>query len=198
MNSRTFQAKDAHKLEDPERLRWLPPGDVVAALQLRKGTAVADIGAGTGYFTLPIATAVGEKGQVFAVDFQEEMLLLLQKKLQRNPAAGNITLVRGEASATTLPSGSVDLKFLANVWHELDDHPAVLKEARRIIRPDGRIAILDWRPDVTVPPGPPREHRIAAEAVADVLRSAGWKMLSLVPVGTYSYLVQAEISVRLP
>jgi ubiquinone/menaquinone biosynthesis C-methylase UbiE len=192
MNERTFDAKHAHRLEDPERLTFLPPADVVAALRLRQGMTVADIGAGMGYFALPIAREIGKSGKVLAVDFQVEMLELLRDKLSRSSYPENIELVKGEAASTTLPDRSVDLVFLANVWHELDDHAAVLAEAKRIVRPGGRIAILDWRTDVNQPPRPPLEHRIAPEAVTAGIQKDGWRHISKSNVGLYSYLVQAS------
>ena len=194
MNERTFQAQHAHRLEDPERLKWLPPAEVISSLQLHPGMAVADIGAGTGYFSLPIAEAVGEEGKVFAVDFQQEMLGHIRQKLQREGLPPNIELLLGDATATTLPGQSVDLVFLANVWHELDDHAAVLVEAKRVLRPNGRIAILDWRPDVVQPPGPPLAHRIAPDAVGTTVQKEGWKVDSTRNVGSYSYLVKASTS----
>jgi len=191
MNERTFLAKDAHKLEDPERHTWLPPADVLARLGLRKGMTVADIGAGTGYFTLPISREIGNTGRVFAVDLQQEMLELLRKKLPRELT--NVELHKGEALATTLKDHSIDLAFIANVWHELDDYSTVLKEIHRILKPAGKLAILDWRPDVSVPPGPPFEHRIAPDKVAQQLRDEGWKVTSSDQVGTYGYLVQGAL-----
>jgi arsenite methyltransferase len=192
MNERTFQAQHAHRLEDPERLKWLPPAEVISSLQLRSGMAVADIGAGTGYFSIPIADAVGKKGKVYAVDFQQEMLGHIRQKLQREGLPKNIELLFGDAIATTVPGQSVDLVFLANVWHELDDHAAVLAEAKRVLRPKGRIAILDWRPDVVQPPGPPLGHRIAPHAVATTMQSKGWILESMHNVGLYGYIVKAS------
>ena len=191
MNERTFDAKDAHRLEDPERLKWLPPAEVVAQLQLEAGMTIADVGAGTGYFALPMARMVGEKGKVLAVDFQQEMLDRLHQKIHESGSSGNIELVRGEAVRTALPDRSVDMVFLANVWHELDDLAAVLAEAKRILQPGGRIAILDWRPDVIQPPGPPLSHRIAPASVAVMLRQEGWERESTCNIGAYNYLVTA-------
>jgi ubiquinone/menaquinone biosynthesis C-methylase UbiE len=192
MNDRTFDAKHAHRLEDPERLQWLPPAAVLAAVQLKQGMRVADIGAGTGYFALPMAREIGDSGKVLAVDFQTEMLEHLRQKLNGSASPKNIELVHGEATATTLPDKSVDLVFLANVWHELDDHAAALAEARRILRPGGHIAILDWRPDVSQPPGPPLEHRLTPDAVTSGIQQEGWTRVSKRNVGVYSYVVQAS------
>ena len=189
MTGRTFSVADAHKLEDPERLAWLPPNEVVVSLDLKPGMAVADIGAGTGYFTLPMARAVEEQGKVYALDFQTGMLDLLGKKLLEPNAPTNVTIVHASATHTTLPPLCVDVVFMANVWHELDDHSIALKEAARILRPKGRIAILDWRTNVAQPPGPPLAHRIAAATVVETLKSNGWSVERSGNVGKYGYLV---------
>jgi len=189
--SRVFRPSEAHKLEDPERLKWLPPADVVQQLELRPGSKVADIGAGTGYFSIPIAHAVGSAGQVFAVDLQPEMLSMLREKLSGGDAPVNISLHQGDASHIPLPDAKVDLVFFANIWHELDDHEAVLEESRRILSPAGRIAILDWRQDRPSPPGPPQDHRIAMTEITALLMSNGWKATQSANLGGFSYLVVA-------
>lgn len=192
MNDRTFPLADAHRLEDPERLTWLPPQEVVGALDLRPGEAVADIGAGTGYFALPMARAVGGAGTLYAVDFQTGMLDLLGKKLLEPRAPANITVVHGTAAHTTLPPACADLVFMANLWHELDDHGVVLKETARLLRHGGRLAIVDWRGDLRPPPGPPAEHRVTAEAVALTLEGNAFQVERTGHVGKYGYLVLAR------
>lgn len=185
-------ASKAHRLDDPERLRFLPPDAVLNVLPLRTGIVIADVGAGTGYFSFPLAKTIGTGGKLFAVDMQEEMLTLLRKKLDHPDAPGNIVLVHGEAKATTLGDHSCDLVFLANVWHEIPDHAAALQEIRRILKPNGTLAILDWRPDTEHPPGPPLEHRISAQNVCRDLRSHGFRCDSPLQVGQYSYIVVAK------
>lgn len=187
-HERMFHHGRAHLLDDPERLVWLPPGDVVARLELAPGAVVADVGAGTGYFALPIATAVAPGGRVFAVDLQPEMLERLRERLAPDAA---VTLAQGDAARTTLEPASVDVAFLANVWHELDDPAAVLAEMQRIVRPGGRIAIVDWSPDAAEEPGPPREHRVANAAVAALLAKHGWRVTANALVGRYHYEIIA-------
>ena len=192
MNERTFQAGHAHKLDDPARLEWLPPSEVLDSLALQPGSIVADIGAGTGYFTIPLARAVGPNGRVFAVDFQPAMLAHIRAKLDAADAPANIELVEGSADRTSLHEASCDLAFFANIWHEMDDPAAVIEEASRILKPAGRLAILDWRSDLSSPPGPPDDHRLAAADVAASLSRNGWSVDTNRNVGHYSYLIQAH------
>ena len=193
MNDRVFKHTEAHKLEDPERLKWLPPAEVLAQLRLAQGSKLADIGAGTGYFSIPMAREVGPSGHVFAVDLQAEMLDRLQQKLDQPGAPENISLHEGAASAVPLPDGSVDVAFYANIWHEIDDTDAAFREAVRITLPGGRIAILDWRDDKTPPPGPPAEHRISADSVVRFLQAKGCREVSCQSVGQFGYMVTGRV-----
>jgi len=194
MNERTFSHLQAAKLDAPERRTWLPVSPVLEQLAPRLGSTVADIGAGTGYFSLPMANAVGESGRIFAVDLQPEMLVLLEAKLT-DAHITNVDCRIGEAAFTRLESGSCHLVLMANLWHELDDFPQVLAEVRRILVNNGRVAILDWRPGVEQPPGPPLVQRIPAESVVEDLEIAGFVIVSNHEVGLYSYLITADTGV---
>lgn len=192
MSDRRFNATQAHRLDAPERLMWLPPAEVISTLAVRPGDSIADIGAGTGYFALPLAAAAGQHGVVYAVDAQAEMLAHLRQKLH-DGSVTNIELMHAEADATSLPDCSCNLVLLANIWHEFVDHIAVLQESKRILKAGGRIAILDWRPDVERNAGPPLDHRIsAADALRD-LHTAGFVRTGHQNAGKYSWLVQGEI-----
>jgi len=192
MHDRVFDPSQVHKLEAPERLRWLPPGEVLGWLELRPGMTVADIGAGTGYFAIPLARAIAPTGRVWAVDLQPELLEVLQGKLAKPDAPANIVPLEGTASSTGLADRSCDIALLANVWHELDDPAAALAELARILKPGGRIAVLDWRPDVERPPGPPLEHRLSAPEVQRFFEDDGKRVESVRNGGQYSYLVLAS------
>ena len=191
MHERRFSAAHAHRLEDPERKIWLPPAEVMRALALQPGETAADLGAGTGYFALPMAVAVGQAGKIYAVDAQTEMLALLKSKLDREGLA-NVELVHAEAERTGLPEASCDLYFLANVWHELEDWAAAAREARRVLKTGGRVAILDWRPDVDAENGPPLAHRVDPSHASGYLLAAGFQLADAVMVGRYSWLLQAR------
>jgi len=192
MHDHVFDASQVHRLESKERLQWLPPGEVLGWLELRPGMMIADIGTGTGYFAIPIARAIAPGGRVFAVDLQPELLEVLRKKLAEPSAPANIVLLAGTAGSTGLAAGSCDLALLANVWHELDDYDAALAELTRILKPGGRLAVLDWRPDVERPPGPPLEHRLPAREVQQFFEEHGKRVDAVPNVVQYSYLILAS------
>jgi ubiquinone/menaquinone biosynthesis C-methylase UbiE len=192
MRNRRFPASEAHRLDLPARRLWLPPADVLGAMAVHSGQTIADVGAGTGYFSLPLADAVGPQGKVYAVDAQNEMLMLLKQKLVE-AAISNVELIHAEAVNTSLPQCSCDLFFAANVWHEFEDRGAVLKEAARVLKAGGQIAILDWRTDAPPEPGPPVAHRLHSSNAVDALRSGGFQNIAVARVGLYSWLVKGEM-----
>lgn len=192
-HERRFNASKADKLDLPERQRWLPQTQVLDALAVQPGEAIVDIGAGTGYFALPLARAAGPAGKVYAIDAQDEMLARLAEKM-RDSGPANIELIRAEAESIELFDRSCDLVFMANVWHEFDNRAAVVREAARLLRAGGRIGILDWRPDVEPDHGPPLEHRLSPEDAGEVLRSTGATQIASVNVGKYSWLVTGVVS----
>jgi ubiquinone/menaquinone biosynthesis C-methylase UbiE len=196
MHEKRFKHAQAHKLEDPERLISLPPAEVITRLELKPGMLVADIGAGTGYFSIPIAAEIMPGGRVTAVDVEPEMLAKLKAKLDLLDAPDNIDLVQGEATETTLAADSYDLVLMANVWHEIDDRRAALDEARRILHKTGLLAILDWRPDVDRPPGPRIEHRIPPDAARYELDQARWTVDAITNIGPYSYLLLVHMRLK--
>lgn len=187
MHERRFPISQVHKLEDPERRKWLPADEVLRLLDIQADWTIADIGAGTGYFTLPMARIATK---VFAVDVEPGMLARIETKLIETEL-NNVTCLESEASATGLVGSSCDCIFLANVWHEFDDHPAVLAEAARILKPNGRLAILDWRADLDTPPGPPQAHRIPEEVAQFSISDAGFRVHTVCLVGNYSWLLLA-------
>jgi ubiquinone/menaquinone biosynthesis C-methylase UbiE len=191
MNEKRFPASEAHRLDNPARAEWLASSDVLSALNLHAGQTVADVGAGTGYLSLPFAQCVGLKGKVYAVDAQAGMLSILQQKIDRSHLS-NVILIQAEAHQSGLPASCCGLFFMANVWHEIEDKNAVLGEAMRVLEPGDRIAILDWRPDVEPEHGPPLADRVDVSRAMENLRSAGFELVVSSEVGRYSWLVQGE------
>ena len=119
------------------------PERVVAALALAKGTHVADLGAGGGYFTFRLADAVGPTGRVYAVDVDPDMLGYLRDRVGKEQRA-NIEVVEAAPDDSRLPAASVDLIFLCNTYHHLSDRTAYFDSLRARLRPKGRVAIVEY------------------------------------------------------
>ena len=147
-NERRFDPKSLDKLEAPDRGQQFPVDAILDAAGVCGLLNVADIGAGSGYFALPIGRRVAP-GKVFAVDPSTELLEVIRGKLAADGAPQNVELVKGEDSATGLEEASCDLIFLSAVWHEIDDHAAALREFSRIAAPNAKLAIVDWSPEAT-------------------------------------------------
>ncbi len=190
-HERRFDPKSLHKLEAPERGEQFPVDAILDAAGVCGMLNVADIGAGSGYFTLPIARRVAP-GKVYAVDPSTELLEVIRGKLSVDGAPKNVEVVAGEDSATGLAEASCDLIFLCAVWHEIDSHADALLEFGRIAAPNAKLAIVDWSPEAVAPPGPPREHRIARAKVERVLEEGGWGVVKSDVVTAWTYIVVAQ------
>lgn len=177
-----------------DREHWLPSADLLADLDIHPGMTVAEIGAGVAYYAIPIARQTGPDGSVFAVEWRPWLLEDLHARLAGPDAPPNVEFVHGRAADTQLPSASCDLVLLADIWHELEHHDLVLSEARRILRPNGRLAILNWRPDVASPPGPPIEHRVPMQKTICDFEMRSWSLTKAANLLHDGYLLVFEMT----
>lgn len=136
----------AQWLERPERTDEERPDNVLAALDLRPGLVVADIGAGSGFYSWRIGKRVGGRGIVYAVESQPEMFKLLHRQMARR-GAKNVKPLLGNATDPRLPSSSVDLAVMVDVYHELEFPYEMLASIVRALKPGGRLAIIEYRAD---------------------------------------------------
>ena len=124
------------------RDEWQKPDEVVASLGIESGDQVADIGAGSGYFTFRLAEAVGPEGRVYAVDVDEDMIEYLQERVSEENAA-NVEVVSGEFADPLLPDAQIDLVFSANTYHHIQERPVYFRDLQKDLRAGGRVAILE-------------------------------------------------------
>ena len=129
---------------DAVRDGWQHPGSVLAALNVQPGQRVADIGSGNGYFTFHFARAVGSDGKVYAVDIDTEANESVSRRAAELGLA-NIETILAATDDPLLPEDGVDLIFLCNTYHHLDDRTEYFRRVRRYLRPGGRLAIVDFR-----------------------------------------------------
>jgi ubiquinone/menaquinone biosynthesis C-methylase UbiE len=190
-NERRFNPRSLEKLERPERGQQFPVDAILDAAGCCGMLNVADVGAGSGYFTLPIGHRASP-GKVYAVDPSTELLEVLRGKLAAAGAPSNVELTVGEGEATGLAEASCDLIFLSAVWHEMDSHAAALREFSRIATPNAKLAIVDWSPEAMAPPGPPPAHRIARGAVERTLEESGWGVVKSDVVTEWTYIVVGQ------
>jgi ubiquinone/menaquinone biosynthesis C-methylase UbiE len=177
------------KLDSPERKKILPPDIILEKLAVAKGETVVDIGAGTGYFAIPAATLAGPNGRVIAVDASREMAEELER---RRAAAGlaNLEVVRSLEYGLGVASGMADLVLMATVLHEVDDKPRFLGEARRVLKPGGRIGIVEWQA-VETGRGPGLAERVAPAETGRLLKKAGFGSIALEDLNEFFYIATA-------
>jgi ubiquinone/menaquinone biosynthesis C-methylase UbiE len=125
------------------RDRWQKPAEVMRALEIRAGQEVADVGAGSGYFTFRLAQAVGPSGKVYAVDIDEDMIDYLKKRAGEE-GAHHVIPTAARPEDPQLPETSIDWIFVCNTYHHIEKRTAYFKNAKRYLKPGGRVAIIDF------------------------------------------------------
>ena len=164
----------AEWLERSEREREEAPEDAINAMDVRKGMAVADIGAGTGYFSTRLARRVGPAGKVFANDVQPEMLDRLRERGAKLKLT-NIETVLGSEADPKLPANTMDIILMVDVYHELSQPQRMLRALRSALKPDGRLVLLEYRKeDPTIPINPC--HKMSIPEVRTEIEAEGFKM----------------------
>jgi ubiquinone/menaquinone biosynthesis C-methylase UbiE len=170
-----------HRFDDPERYRksfddpardsWQMPARVIEVLGLSPSASIADIGAGTGYFSVRLAKAL-PRGNVYAVDVEPKMLEHI-----RNRAVGehlqNVVTVQASGTSPNLPK-PVDIALIVDTYHHLPSRPMYFRELTKSLATGGRVAIIDFRKDS--PEGPPPEFRFEADQIIGEMKQAGYRL----------------------
>ncbi len=151
----------------------MPKAPVLAAVAADFGMRIADIGAGLGYFSLPLALAVGETGMVFAIDPSAAAREEIQVRAKA-AELHQITVVEGEAESTHLEDGVLDRVLWHTMYHEVPDRESAFNEMMRIMKPGGKWVMVDWQ-KIKTPYGPPLEHRFRVDDVVAAVTRRGFR-----------------------
>jgi ubiquinone/menaquinone biosynthesis C-methylase UbiE len=176
-----------HALENPGREEWQKPAEVLERLALKPGESIADIGAGSGYFTVRFAHAVGPKGKVYAVDIEREMLEHIQERAKRENLS-NIQTVLADPNDPKLPPASVDVIFICDTLHHISGREKYYPLLARALKPGGRLVNIDFYKK-SLPVGPPVEMKIAKPAMIEELKPAGFHLLKDFDFLPYQYFL---------
>lgn len=168
------------KFENPQRAAELSPVDTLKKLMLHEHAAFADIGAGTGLFTFAAARIT--TGPVYAVDISGEMREILRTR-KEVCGAEHVEILD---SIDRLPAGQCDMLFLCTVFHEIDDKETLLQEAKRALKADGTLAIIEFHKRET-PFGPPVAHRISEEETGAAVQEQGYTVQQAFSLGENFY-----------
>lgn len=172
------------KFDDPARDKWQMPDQVIAALKIAPSDKIADIGAGTGYFSLRIAKAFPQ-AKVYATDVEDDMVsYMLEQTRQRK--LENHKPIKIQPASANLPE-KVNLAIVVDTYHHIDDRIEYFAHLRNVLAPRGRVAIIDFTAES--PEGPPAEHRISPEQMRDEMQKAGYRLDEKVELLPYQYFL---------
>jgi ubiquinone/menaquinone biosynthesis C-methylase UbiE len=181
-----FPPSAATRLDSPERLSYVPVEKLLGCLPLKKGLRFVDVGCGTGTYFFPVFERLDGQGIFIAVELQEEMLRHFLSRLEaytQAPGFMHIEVARAKPGLLPLPDSSADCVLFANVYHEIHNRGAYLKELRRVLSTGGTLCMLDWRSPLEDPSlpletqamGPPYADRVSERQAVAELESAGFR-----------------------
>ena len=178
-------------LERPERESEEQPSKAVDALDLKPGMVVADIGAGSGYYTSRMARRVGPAGRVYATDIQQGMIDLLAARI-KSEGLGNVTTVLGAMDDPTLPPQSIDLAIMVDVYHELQQPQVFLQRLKQAFKPGGRLALVEFRkedPNVPIL----EVHKMSVAEVKQELEAEGFVLDRVIDVLPWQHIIVLRV-----
>ena len=161
-------------MEDPKRDQYQKPHEVLTALKINPGEVIADIGAGTGYFTFRLAHFVADKGRVYAVDVSPDMIRHINRRI-RDTKATNVVSILAEPDDPLLPERSVNRIFICDVWHHVENQTKYLSLMKKLLKPGGEIVMIDFHKK-ELPFGPPMQMKIAREDLIKQMEGNGFRL----------------------
>ncbi len=183
----TMGVEGAAWLDRPEREAEEAPSKAIAALDLPRGAVVADVGAGSGYYTVRLAKVVGPAGRVVATDLQPAMLDIVRDKVAREKLT-NVTLVQGRADDPVLPPATFDLILMVDVYHELASPQVFVRKLKEALKPDGRLVLVEFR--LEDPRVPIREvHKMSVSQVREELGADGFRIDRVIGVLPWQHII---------
>jgi ubiquinone/menaquinone biosynthesis C-methylase UbiE len=184
-----FDPRKRSVLDDPKRFLFENPDAILSEVGVNPGQVVADIGCGTGFFTLPLARSVGETGKVYALDTSPMMIMELRKRTKH---VKQVKPIHSQENRFPIKDGSLDFALLVNMIHELENWRRFLKEVHRVLKPGGRICVIDWKKK-KMDMGPPLEIRLTRKRIGEMLWQSGYDQIkSLSPLPFHNGLIGAK------
>ena len=166
------------RLDRPERDQDQKPAEVVETLAIKRGMHVADLGAGSGYFTRRFVEAVGETGKVYVIDIEPKALKYVEESLVHMQRPFNAEFILARPDDPNIPVESIDILFVCNTYHHLDERTKYFSDAKSSLKPGGRVAIIDFYHDERSGElGFPKRHLVPRETVIVELNGAGYRLI---------------------
>ena len=174
-------------LERPEREDEEAPSKALDALDLKPGMSVADIGAGSGYYSSRIAKRIGPTGRVYATDIQQGMIDILERRI-KNEGLTNVTTILGGMDDPRLPPASIDLAIMVDVYHELQQPQLFLQRLKPAFKPNGRLVLLEFRKED--PKVPILEvHKMSVAEVKQEMEAEGFMLDKVIDVLPWQHII---------
>lgn len=186
-SGRLFPPQELGLLEAPDRDLWQRPDPIMDAMGIADASVVADVGAGSGWFTIKLARRVGPRGLVYAQDVQLEMLNAITRRVQRE-GLQNVRPILGRGSDPRLPARSLDAVLMVDAYHEIEDRVTMLANIARALKPQGRVGVVDFKLDGTGP-GPSLEERVSPDVVVKDAERAGLRLIRQESFLAYQYFL---------
>jgi ubiquinone/menaquinone biosynthesis C-methylase UbiE len=184
---RLFPPEQLVLLEGADRSEWQQPDKVMDALGIADGFRVADVGAGGGWFTIRLARRVGPNGRVYAEDIQPEMIVSIEQRVKREELV-NVETRSGTASDPKLPKG-LNAVLMVDTYPQIREPITVLTSIAASLAPNGKLGIVDFKPDGAGGPGPDLSERSSPDVIKRQAAAAGLKLLSHETFLKYQYLL---------
>jgi len=188
-HTRLFKPEDLSELEQPDRDEWQRPDKIMDVLGIGEASFVADLGAGSGWFTIKLAGRVGPNGMVYAEDIQRPMIQAIKIRVDRL-GLKNVTTVLGKSTDPQIPV-PVDAVLICDAYHEMEQPVALLRNMAAKLKPGGRIGIVDFTKDGGGP-GPEMDDRVDPDAVIRDVQAAGLVLRSRETFLKYQYMLVFE------
>lgn len=188
-HGRLFPPEDLGLLEGPDRDAWQKPDQIMDVLGIADGAVVADLGAGSGWFTVRLARRVGPNGIVYAEDIQREMIEATERRVDRE-GLRNVRTILGAPADPKLPEGRVDVVLIVDTYHEMEDPVGLLRNVARALKPQGRVGFVDYRKEEGGP-GPSLADRVHPDEIRRDIDAAGLRLIRSETFLPYQYFLIA-------
>jgi ubiquinone/menaquinone biosynthesis C-methylase UbiE len=190
-HGRLFPPENLGLLEAPDREVWQRPDQIMDALAIADGSVVADLGAGSGWFTIRLARRVGPNGKVYAEDIQREMYEAIDRRVRREGLRDVVEPRLGTASDPRLPEGKLDAVLIVDAYHEMDEPVVLLRNVAKSLKPRGRLGIVNFTKK-GYGPGPPMDERVEPSMVIRDAEAAGLQVVARPDFLPFHYMLVLE------
>ena len=175
--------------DEKERRKWQNPEAILVDIGVKAGLTFVDVGCGRGFFALPAARLVGNRGRVYGLDADSEAISRLKEKAAKEKLR-NLKLEAGMAEETVFCASCADIVFFGIVLHDFEDPGKVLSNAKKMLKPTGRLVDLDWKKE-PMQLGPPLNIRFGEKKASGLIEKMGFCISEIKKEGLYHYLIVA-------